>query len=377
MRTVRTEKCRSESIPQQPAGIACLASIGRIYEFYADPVSLCSIFQTLYQKSVAKTIKLSASSFPNVFFSGDFFDFQVFQNQNGIFRNPLAKLCSGFITKCFGKIVLFPRQTFQDATHGACIFAQFLFRGFFRLNSCSDFSGSFSFFNKRFSRKTNSLFFSRSNYNISNSNINTDWNYALWIGDFKSNAKTSFSVCANIEGVHNFCIIEIFLKSFWDFKSKLLPSSHSPDRHFSVFRKRSISSSLPNQKQCSLFSKNKRSFCRPLVGFGRHIRRSYKSNSGAFHLRTQQRWLGFVNLFVKSQSIFGLTGIKAYFRNILLVPIKFLDGFQQVFRFFKSDWYASLYQHARSVPLKKNINNLNWRPRFPLALKDEVPARAT
>jgi len=376
MRTVRAEKFRTDSIPPQPTAIACLAAIGGIHEFYADPISLRSIGYSPYQKTVAKTIKLSASSFPSEFFFRDLFKFQVFQNQNGIFWNPLAKLCSGLVAKCFGKILLFPRQTFQDTANRTVVFAQFLFRGFFRLNSRSSFSGSFSLFKERFSRNTKSLFLGRSNQNIPNANIDPNWSYALWIGDFKSNAKTSFRSSANTQGIHDLCIEEIFLKSLWDSKSELLSSSDSPDRHFSVFRKGSISASLPDQKQSSFFSKNKRPFSWFLVGFCRHIRRSYKPNSGTFHLRRQTGRLRFVNLFVKSQSAARLTGVKAYFGNALLISIEFLNSFQQIFRLFESDWYASLYQHANSVPLNQDINNLKWRPRFPLALKDEVPARA-
>ncbi|MCX6994428.1 MAG: hypothetical protein NTY13_01090, partial [Chlamydiae bacterium] len=71
-----------------------------------------------------------------------------------------------------------------------------------------------------------------------------------------------------------------------------------------------------------------------------------------------------------------LAGVKAHFGNALLIAVEFLDGFQKVFRFFKDNWDASMNQHAEMLPLTKNINNLAWRPRFPLALKDEVPARA-
>ncbi|OGN63381.1 MAG: hypothetical protein A3E80_00045 [Chlamydiae bacterium RIFCSPHIGHO2_12_FULL_49_9] len=204
MRAIRAEKSRTDPISQQPTCIAGLAGIGSLYEFYAYSISLRSICYTLYQKIIAKTIKLAASSFPNMFFFRDFFDFQVFQNKNRILRS-------------FG----------------------------------------------RFS-----------------------------------------------------------------------------------------------------------------VGFCRHIRRSYKPNSGAFHLRTQRGQIRFINLFVKRQSAACLTRVKAYFGNALLISVEFLNSFPQVFRFFKSDRYTSLYQHANGIPLKENINNLKWRSRFPLALKDEVPARA-
>jgi hypothetical protein len=59
-----------------------------------------------------------------------------------------------------------------------------------------------------------------------------------------------------------------------------------------------------------------------------------------------------------------------------LVSVKLLNSFEKLVRFFQCDRYSSLYQHARILPLNKNINQQTWRPHFLSALKDGVPVRA-
>src|SRR3989344_6742358 len=133
MRTVRTGELRSNTRSKQSALIADLACIGRINKFDSQAVSLCSVSDALYQQIIAKTVEFSSSSLSNRLLLRSSFNPKIFKNENRIFRNPFTKFCSRFSTKCFSKITLFPRQTFQDTANRSAILAQFLFRGFFRL----------------------------------------------------------------------------------------------------------------------------------------------------------------------------------------------------------------------------------------------------
>ena len=83
-----------------------------------------------------------------------------------------------------------------------------------------------------------------------------------------------------------------------------------------------------------------------------------------------------IDRFMKRQRIFWTTFTKTIFRNSFLISVKFLNCFEKIVRFLKSDRYSSLYQPARILPLNKNINQQRWRPRLLFALKDGVPTRA-
>jgi hypothetical protein len=134
MRTRRTTKPRAVTITKQTALITDLACIRRVDETNSQSVPFSSVSYALNHKIVAKAVELSTRSLSYVFFFRRSFNSKVFKNENSIIRSPLTKLRSSLSTKRFCLITLFPRQTFQDATHRARIFAQFLFRRFFRLN---------------------------------------------------------------------------------------------------------------------------------------------------------------------------------------------------------------------------------------------------
>lgn len=375
MRTRRTTKSRAFAITNQTALIANLAGVRGVYKGYCQSVPFSSVSYALYHQIVAKTVKLSTCCLSNVFIFRRSFNSKVFKNENSIIGNPLTKLRSSLFTKRFCLITLFPRQTFQDATHRARIFAQFLFRRFFKLNSRFCFSDLLSFSRKIASRNYKSIFLSRCNQGVSNTKINTDRNKTLWFLYFKSDTKRSFSIQSDIERINSHSFEKITLKCFRNFKPYLFSSVDSRYRKFTAFRKRSVTPSFSNQKHSFLFSENKRSFSRFFVGFCRSICTGNETNSSTFKLRSQRRFNNVIYQFVQRQSILWTSLIKTIKRNFFLISVKFLNRLEKVARFFDSYRYASLYQNAKSIPLNKNINQQLWRPRFLSALKDGVPAR--
>jgi len=131
MRTSRATKLRAKSLTDQSALVADLTCIRRIDKGDCQAVSLCSISYALNHQIVAKAVKLASCSFSYPFFFRSPLNTKVFKYEHGIFRSPLAQFSRSLSTKRFCLITLFLRQTFQDATHSSCVFAQFLFRRFF------------------------------------------------------------------------------------------------------------------------------------------------------------------------------------------------------------------------------------------------------
>ena len=376
MRTQRATKPGTFTITKQTTLVANLAGVRRIDKSYCQSVPFGSISYALNHQIVTKAIQLPSCALSNMLFPGRSFNFKILKNKHGILWGPLTKLRGCFSTKRFCLITLFPRQTFQDATHRARIFAQFLFRGFFRLNSASCFSNSFSFFRKLFSGNNKSILLSRCNQSISNTKINTNWSDCFRVFYFKSDTNRSFPVQSNIKGINARGIREIGLECFRYFKSYFFSAVNRRNRNLTAFGKRSVTPSFPDQKQSSFSSKNERSGCWSFVGFCRSVCPSYQSNSRAFKLRCKLRIYGIIHRFVQSKSIFCFSAIKTIFRNPFLISVEFLNRLEKIVRLFKSNRYSSLYQHARILPLNKNINQVTWGPRFLSALKDGVPARA-
>ncbi len=372
--TTLTIKSRSHTVARQSALIANLARISRIDKGYCQAIPLRSIRNALNQQVIAKAVQFTTRSFTHRLLFGPFFNLKVFKHKYSVFRNPLAKLCRRFSTKCFSFITLFPRQTFQDTTHRSAVFAQFLFRRFFTLNSSSGFSNAFPVFFKPIARDNDGLSSCRSHEHIFNPNVDSYRDKTFWFRNIECNTEHPLSVWTNAQRISGYRIFKIRQKSIRNSKSKFLPTCDGPDRQLSIFRQRCIASFFSNQEQRLLSTEDKWTFSWTFIGLCRRVSSSHNSNSSAPHLSVKGRFDLVIHCLMQTQSASWRMIVKSLFGNSLLISIKFLNRIMKIFRSLKNDWYASLYQHAIKITLKK-INN-KWRPRFLPYLKEGVPARA-
>ena len=371
-----TSKSRPYPVAKQSALIADLACIGRVDKGDRQAIPLRSIRYTLNEQVVAKAVQFTTRSFTNMCFLRSPLNLKVFKHKNCIFRNPLAKLCCRFSTKCFRFITLFPRQTFQDTTHRTAVFAQFLFRGFLTLNSSSGLSSAFPVFFKLVAGDNHSIICCRRHQHIFNPNIDSYRNKPLWVLNMKCDTECSLAVWTNAERVLCHRIFKITAKCFGNSKSNFLSSSNGPDRQLSVFRKRGITSSLSDQEQCPLSTEDKRTSGWTFIGLRRRIRSSHKSDSRTSHLRVKGRFNLVIDFLMQAQRASWRLFVKRLFGNTLLISVEFLYSYKKILRPFEDYWYASLDQHADKILLNKININLTRRPRFLPSLKEGVPARA-
>src|SRR5690606_6882082 len=166
---------------------------------------------------------------------------------------------------------------------------------------------------------------------------------------------------------------KIGLECFRYFKSYLFSPYNRRNRKITAFGKRSVTPSFSDRKEGFFSFKNAWSGSRSFVGFCRSVGPSYQSNGSAFKLRCEFSFYGVIYRFVQCKSVFYFSAIKTIFRNPFLISVEFLNRLEQIVTLFKSDRYSSLYQHARVLPLSKNINQAEWSGNFIAGTRPVLP----
>ena len=185
-------------------------------------------------------VQLTTGSLTDVFGFGLRFEVQVFEDQDRSLGNPVAELCSCFLTERPVSVAGFPRQPFQHPAYRPGILVLCLLPGEFGLQPRSYLSCSGGSDLKRFTADDQCFLLGGSHHRISNAEVNSYRDYSFGFGNAEGYAEVGLS-STDTETVDAGCSFEIVLEVIWNLPSDLLSPLRCGYRKTIVPTKREIS----------------------------------------------------------------------------------------------------------------------------------------
>jgi len=332
-----------------------LRSKSRVHKGKAKSLPFSFILHGRCHQVEKPTVQLPASPFTDMFLFGLGLEMQVLKDQNGVHRNPLTEMSSGFLTERSVAIVVFPGQPFQHSTDTSRVLVLCLLPGEFGLKSGANLASLGVANGQSLPADKERLLVGGGNKSVVHPQVDTDRNDFFRRGDFEGDTKESFAP-SNPKTVEGLGGIEVLAEVLGNLPANLLPALQSGDGQAAVPAELEV---LGIEKECRWSAEDKGTNGWSAISLGRCIGGSGCPNRIAAHLRGQSGLDFVVDRVVQFESAKRFAAIETDRTDGLLVTIELQYGGIDKGVLVKDYRYGSLNVHTDSIVIhSEKVNSV-------------------